>query len=79
MNLVPAAFTWVTIIALIVIITMIFMVDSTDWATEYGLFMTILGIPMIVSAFIGTIASQIVYRNRKRALELRMEKYSSRR
>lgn len=79
MNMVPAAFTWLCVIDLIMIVTMVFMVDRTDWATEYGLFMAITGVPMLLSALLGTVASQVVYRRRKKALETRMEKYSSRR
>ena len=79
MNMVPAAFTWLCVIDLIMIVTMVFMVDRTDWATEYRLFLTIVGIPMLISAALGTVASQVVYRRRKKALEMRIEKYSTRR
>ena len=79
MNMVPAAFTWLCVIDVIMIVTMAFMVDMSDWATEYGLFMAITGVPMLLSALLGTVASQVVYRRRKKALETRMEKYSSRR
>ena len=79
MNMVPAAFTWLCVIDVIMFVTMAFMVDMSDWATEYGLFMAITGVPMLLSALLGTVASQVVYRRRKKALETRMEKYSSRR
>ena len=78
MNVVPAAFTWVGIIALIMIISMIFMVDKSDWATEYALFMAIVGIPMLLSATIGITASQIVCRKRMADRQSRLEKYSRR-
>ena len=78
-NIVPAAFTWMCIIALIMVITMIFIVDRTDWKTEYALFMAIAGAPMLISAFIGTLASQIVFHRRTAARETRLEKYGSRR
>ena len=79
MNMVPAAFTWLCVIDVIMFVTMAFMVYMSDWATEYGLFMAITGVPMLLSALLGTVASQVVYRRRKKALETRMEKYSSRR
>ena len=79
MNMVPAAFTWLCVIDLIMFVTMVFTVDKSDWATEYGLFLAIVGIPMLLSAVLGTVASQVVYRRRSKARELRMEKYSSRR
>ena len=79
MNMVPAAFTWLCVIDVIMFVTMAFMVDMSDWATEYGLFMAITGVPLLLSALLGTVASQVVYRRRKKALETRMEKYSSRR
>ena len=79
MNMVPAAFTWLCVIDVIMFVTMAFMVDMSDWATEYGLFMAITGVPMLLSALLGTVVSQVVYRRRKKALETRMEKYSSRR
>ena len=79
MNMVPAAFTWLCGIDVIMFVTMAFMVDMSDWATEYVLFMAITGVPMLLSALLGTVASQVVYRRRKKALETRMEKYSSRR
>ena len=79
MNMVPAAFTWLCVIDLIMFVTMVFTVDMSDWATEYGLFLAIVGIPMLLSAVLGTVASQVVYRRRSKARELRMEKYSSRR
>lgn len=79
MNMVPAAFTWLCVIDMIMFVTMVFTVDKSDWATEYGLFLAIVGIPMLLSAVLGTVASQVVYRRRSKARELRMEKYSSRR
>ena len=77
--MVPAAFTWLCVIDVIMFVTMVFMVDMSDWATEYDLFLAIVGIPMLISAVLGTVASQVVYHRRKKALEVRMEKYSSRR
>ena len=79
MNMVPAAFTWLCVIDVIMFVTMVFMVDMSDWTTEYDLFLAIVGIPMLISAVLGTVASQVVYHRRKKALELRMVKYSSRR
>ena len=79
MNIVPAAFTWMCIIALIMVVTMVFIVDRSDWKTEYALFMAIAGAPMILSSVIGALASQIVFRRRLAARDLRLEKYSSRR
>ena len=79
MNMVPAAFTWLCVIDMIMFVTMVFTVDMSDWATEYCLFLAIVGIPMLLSAVLGTVASQVVYRRRSKARELRMEKYSSRR
>ncbi|MBP5163167.1 MAG: hypothetical protein ILP16_09375 [Spirochaetales bacterium] len=79
MNMVPAAFTWLCVIDLIMFVTMIFMVDRSDWVTEYRLFLAIVGLPMLISAVLGTVASQVVYRRRKRSFDLRMEKYSPRR
>jgi len=58
-------------------VTMVFMVDPTDWGTEYKLFLAIVGIPMVVSAVLGITASQVVYRRRRRAFQARMEKYSN--
>ncbi len=78
MGLVAAAFTWVDILVLLVVVTMMFMVDSSDWATEYGLFMAIAGIPLLVSAVLGTVASQLVYRKRKASYDQRMKRYVSR-
>ncbi len=77
-NLVAAAFTWVDIIVAIMLVTMMFTVDSSDWGTEYGLFMAVAGIPMLVSAVLGTVASQIVYRKRKASYDQRMKGYSTR-
>ena len=79
MNMVPAAFAWVFFIAMIAMVTMIFMVDPSDWVMEYKLFLAIAGIPMLVSAFLGIVASQIVYRRRLKAREAQIAKYSSRR
>ena len=79
MNIVPAAFTWMCIIALIMVVTMVFIVDRSDWKTEYALFMAIAGAPMIMSSVIGALASQIVFRRRLAARDMRLEKYSSRR
>ena len=79
MNMVPAAFAWVFFIAVIAMVTMIFMVDPSDWATEYKLFLAIAGIPMLVSSLVGIVASQIVYRRRMKAREAHIAKYSSRR
>ena len=76
-NIVPAAFTWMCVIGVIALVTMVFMVDPEDRAFEYGLFLAITGIPMMLSAVMGTVASQVVYRLRKRAQEERLEKYSS--
>lgn len=76
MNMVPAAFAWVLVIALISMVTMTFMVDPADWATEYKLFLAIAGIPMLLSSILGVAASQVVYRRRRKALEARLERYS---
>ncbi|MBR2282626.1 MAG: hypothetical protein IJ863_08395 [Spirochaetales bacterium] len=78
MGLVAAAYTWVDIVVLMMVITMMFTVDGTDWATEYGLFMAVSGIPMLVSAVLGTVASQVVYRRRKASYDRRMKSYASR-
>jgi len=75
MNMVPAAFTWMCVIATIAMVTMVFMVDPDDRATEYGLFMAIVGIPMLMSSVLGTVASQIIFRLRRRALEARLDSY----
>ena len=77
MGLVAAAFTWVDIITAIMIVTMMFIVDRTDWKTEYQLFMVIAGIPMLVSAVLGTVASQLVYRRRKESYDRRLQSYAS--
>ena len=77
MGLVAAAFTWVDIITAIMIVTMMFIVDRTDWKTEYSLFMVIAGIPMLVSAVLGTVASQLVYRRRKGSYDRRLQSYAS--
>ena len=77
MNMVPAAFAWMCGIALIALVTMVFMVDPADRAMEYGLFLAIAGVPMVLSAVMGTVASQVVYRLRRRALEERLEKFAS--
>ena len=79
MNLVPAAFTWMCIITLIVVVTMVFIVDRSDRRTEYALFMAIAGAPMILSSAIGTLSAQIVFRKRLEAREAKLEKYGSRR
>ncbi len=76
-NMVAAAFTWLDVIVLIMFVTMAFMVDKSDWATEYGLFLTVVGLPMLISAVLGTVGSQVIYRRRRRADALRMEKYST--
>lgn len=75
LNMVPAAFAWMCVIVLIVLVTMLFMVDPADMATEYGLFMAIAGVPALLSAGLGTVASQVVYR--RRAFESRMKKYGA--
>ena len=76
-NMVPAAFTWLDVIVLIMFVTMAFMVDKSDGATEYKMFLAIIGLPMLISAVLGTVGSQIIYWRRRRAEALRMEKYSS--
>ena len=76
-NMVAASFTWVDVIVVIMFLTMVFMVDKADWATEYRFFLAILGLPMLISAVLGTVGSQVIYRKRRRAEALRMEKYSS--
>lgn len=75
---VAAAFTWVDIVFVVIVITMVFIVDGSDWAAEYGLFMVVAGIPMLVSAVLGTVASQVVYRRRKKSYDRRMDSYVSR-
>ena len=77
-NMVAVAFIWLDVIVLIMFVTMAFMTEKGEWATEYGLFLTIIGLPMLISAVLGTLGSQIIYRRRRRADALRMEKYSSR-
>ena len=79
MNIVPAAFTWMSIITLIVVVTMIFIVDRSDWKTEYLLFLAIAGVPMIICSVIGTVSSQVIFHRRSSAKEARLEKYGSRR
>ncbi len=76
-NMVAASFSWLDVIVIIMFVTMAFMVDKGDWATEYRLFLTVLGLPMLISAVLGTVGSQVIYRKRRRAEALRMEKYSS--
>ncbi len=76
-NMVAASFTWFDVIVIIMFVTMAFMVDKSDWATEYRLFLNILGLPMLISALLGTVGSQVIYRRRRRAEALRMEKNSS--
>ena len=76
-NMVAASFTWLDVIVLIMFVTMAFMADRSDWATEYRLFLTIIGLPMLISAVLGTVGSQVIYRKRRRADALRMEKYST--
>lgn len=77
MGLVAAAFTWVDIITVLMIVSMMFIVDRTDWKTEYSLFMMIAGIPMLVSAVLGTVASQVVYRKRIESYDRRLQAYAS--
>ena len=77
-NMVAAAFTWLDVIVIIMFVTMLFMVDRSDWATEYRLFLTIIGLPMLISAVLGTVGSQMIYRRRRRADALRMENYTTR-
>ena len=77
-NMVAASFTWLDVIVLIMFVTMAFMADKSDWATEYRLFLTIIGLPMLISAVLGTVGSQVIYRKRRSSDALRMEKYSSR-
>ena len=78
MNMVPAAFTWVDVVVLIMFVTMAFMASKEEWATEYRMFLAILGLPMLISATLGTVGSQVIFRKRRRSYDLRMEKYSSR-
>ena len=78
MNMVAAAFTWLDVIVVVIFVTMAFMVDRSDWKTEYMLFLSITGLPMLISAVLGTVGSQLIYWKRRRAYALRMEKYSSR-
>ncbi len=78
MGLVAAAYTWVDVIVVIMVVTMMFTVDSSDWGTEYALFMVVAGIPMLLSAVLGTVGSQLVYRGRKASYDRRMKGYSTR-
>ena len=67
MSIVPLAFIWVCVITLIMCVTMAFAADKNSWKNDYGIFMKLIGLPMIISAALGTIGSQIIYRLRSRA------------
>lgn len=77
-NMVAAAFTWLDVIVLIMFVTMAFMADKDDWVTEYRMFLAIIGLPMLISGVLGTVGAQTIYRRRRRAEALRIEKYSTR-
>ena len=65
MNMVPAAFTWIDVIVIIMFITMALTAGKEDRAAEFRMFMNVLGIPMLVSAVLGTAGSQMIYRKRR--------------
>jgi len=67
MIMVPMAFIWVSVITFIMCVTMIFAADKNNWKTEYGMFMTLIGLPMIISSALGTIGSQIIFNIRRKA------------
>lgn len=69
MNMVAAAYSWMDLIVILAFFGMTFTADKSDWATDYSLFLMIVGIPMLVSAISGTIGSQIIYRKRVAAFE----------
>lgn len=67
MSIVPLAFIWICVITLLMCVTMAFAADKSNWKTEYGLFLKLIGLPMFISAILGTIGSQIIYRIRRKA------------
>lgn len=67
MSIVPLAFIWICVITLIMCVTMAFAADKSNWRIEYGLFLKLIGLPMIISAVLGTIGSQIIFRIRNKA------------
>ena len=66
-SIVPLAFIWICVITLIMCVTMAFAADKNSWKNDYGIFMKLIGLPMIISAALGTIGSQIIYRLRQKA------------
>ena len=65
MNMVPAAFLWIDVMVLITFITTAFAAGGENWATDYRMFLNVLGLPMLVSAVLGTIGSLVIYKRRK--------------
>ena len=65
MNLVLAAYAWFAIIFVMIAILMIFYCDWSDGATDYLLFMEVLGWPFLISILCGGAFSSLIYRSRK--------------
>lgn len=67
MNMVPAAFIWIDIIVVILLITTALTAKGDDWVKGYKFFLQVYGLPMLITAILGTTGSQIIYRKRRRS------------
>lgn len=65
-NLVPAAFTWLCVMTLAVMIVMLFYCDPAEGMIEFRLFFMIVLLPFFVFLAMGTLCSQLYVRNWKK-------------
>ena len=64
-NMVLLSFIWFDVIVVVFFIMEIFIADKAEFASDYGLFFVVLGIPMLISGFLGTVCSLWVFKMRK--------------
>ncbi|MBR4165523.1 MAG: hypothetical protein IKR43_04740 [Lachnospiraceae bacterium] len=64
-----AAYLWMTVLLAAVMLFALLLIDWSDPKTEYGLFMALIGFPLIASILTGGIPALILHRNmmKKRA------------
>ena len=61
-NLVPCAYLWMAVLLVGMSLAELLLIDWSDAATEYGLYMVLLGIPGILSVAVGGVPAWLLYR-----------------
>ena len=61
-----AAYLWMTVLLIAVMLFALVLIDWSDAKTEYGLFMALIGFPLIASILTGGIPALLLHRRRLR-------------